>query len=743
MNTFHYALAGQPIDRVDGRLKVTGKATYTSDMPAKNLCHAVLLKAEIGHGEIAEIDLSAAKASPGVIDVFDYRSGFKFQLPEGNFMEGTVLSEGFLPMQDAQILYYGQIVGILIAETLEQARDAAARVKMRYAIKTPLTSFEKAPGHAPKQVDGSPPTDSHLPPGVASIADVLGSAEVTVEAHYETPPEHHCTIELHATTAEWQDDHLTVYNPSQWMTGQQLQLSKVLGIPKEKIRVVSPFVGGAFGSKAPIWMHTAIVARAAERLQRPVKLVLTREQTFHSVGYRPATRQQMTLGAKKDGTLIAVRHHAVTSSSVASEFVEPAAHRTSAVLYAAPSIEVSQKVVPLHLGSPCWMRAPGEAPGMFALESAMDELAVALALDPVELRLKNYAETHPVEKRPFSAKHLRECYTLGAEKFGWAKRSPTPSSMQEGEWLIGWGMATAMYPGYRMKSSARVRLLPDGTAVVSAATHELGTGMYTVMTQVTADALGLPLDKVRPELGDSALPEASVAGGSSSVASVLPAVLAAAEAVKNKVFDLALRGSGAPLSGRKSSDLTLSRGLISAGGANEPIGDVLKRAALPYLEASATTEQGKEQEQFAFHSFGAHFIEVRVHSLTREVRVSRVTSVMDVGRILNPKTARSQIAGGVIMGLGMALMEESVVDPRNARWITSDLGLYHFPVNQDIPPIDVHFIDQPDLNFNPLGARGVGEIGITGVAAAVANAVYHATGKRVRDLPITVEKLLT
>lgn len=743
MKLMEETIIGQPLNRVDGRLKVTGQARYTSDVPAKNLGHAVLLKSEIAHGEIAEIDTSAAKVAPGVIDIFDHRSGFKFQLPAGDFMEGSVLSENYLPMQKGEILYYGQTIGILIAETLEQARDAARLVKVRYTPKTPQASFEKAPAHAPEQVDGSPATDPHLAPGVASIAAALGQAEVKVDAHYETPPEHHCTIELHATTAVWEKEQLTVYNPSQWMTGQQIQLAQVLGIPKEQIRVVSPFVGGAFGSKAPIWMHTAVAARAAERLQRPVKLVLTREQAFNSVGYRPATRQQVTLGAKKDGTLVALRHHALTSSSIASEFVEPAAHRTSSVLYNVPNLEVGQEIAPLHLGSPCWMRAPGEAPGMFALESAMDELAVALAMDPVALRLKNYADTHPVEKHPFSAKHLRDCYTVGAEKFGWAKRNPKPASMKEGDWQVGWGMATALYPGYRMKSSARVRLLADGTAVVSAATHELGTGMYTVMTQVAAETLGLPVEKVRAELGDSNLPAASLAGGSSSVASVLPAVQAAALSARKKVFELALRGAGAPLANRKLEELVMVNGVILAGDVSEPMESVLKRSSVPHVEATEVSAQGDEKDKFAFHSFGAHFIEVRVHALTREVRVARVTSVMDVGRILNAKTARSQIMGGVIMGLGMALMEESVVDPRNARWITSDLGLYHFPVNQDIPQIDIHFINQPDTNFNPLGARGVGEIGITGVAAAAANAVYHATGKRVRDLPITVEKLLT
>ncbi len=736
---------GKPVSRVDGRLKVTGAALYAADHPAKGITHAFLIKSRIGKGRITGFDSAEAERAPGVLGLWSHQRSLKLYLTGDNFMEGTVLGEKFLPLQSDQILYHGQTIGFVVAETYEQARHAASLVRVKYEEKPPVASWEAAKQKTaePQTVDFQAARISRTADAGASVQELFDGCEVKVEATYTTPIGHHATIEPHATVAEWVGDQITIHNCSQWMTGQQASLAEVLGIPAEKVRVVCPFVGGGFGCKATLWMHTALAVVAARELKRPVKIVLTREQAFTSNGHRPATIQELQLGSGKDGRIKALRHLVSSTSSEAHEFVEPAAHRTSLNFYSVPNVEVAQKLAPLNVGAPTWMRAPGEAPGMFALESAMDELALALKIDPVVLRLLNYAEQDLHKKAPFSSKHLRECYEQGAERFGWAKRNPEPKSQREGDWWIGQGMASAYYPGYRFASSARVRLLADGTAVVASATHDLGTGMYTIMCQVAAESLGLPMDKVRSELGDSALPPATIAGGSMSTASVMPAVKAAAESVRKKLIALAVKDPKSLLKGMKPEEITVEAGVLAGGEKREPVTGVIQRSGLAAIEATETARPGEEGRKFSFYSYGAQFAEVKVHAMTGEVRVTRFVSAMDIGRVLNAKTARSQVIGGVVWGIGMALHEESVLDPKTGRFITADLGAYHVPVNADIPKIDVIFTDQPDLNFNSLGVRGVGEIGITGVNAAIANAVFHATGVRVRDLPITPERLLT
>jgi len=481
-------------------------------------------------------------------------------------------------------------------------------------------------------------------------------------------------------------------------------------------RSVCPFTGGGFGCKGFQWPHTLLAAMAAKSVGRAVRLVVSRKQMFTSVGHRPNTIQKLALGADKDGRLTAVVHETTNPTSPITQFVEPAGINTSAMLYACENASIPATIVRVNVGAGTPMRAPGETPGTFALESAMDELAVALGMDPIELRLKNYADTNPVEKKPFSAKHLRECYALGADKFGWKARQAAPGSMRDGDLLVGWGMATAVYPGRRRPASASIRMTPDGRASVRVATQELGTGSYTIFTQISADALGIPVESVDFQLGDTAFPQAEVSGGSTSAASVSEAILAAAE--------------------------NLRRSLGENEGDKTPLADRVRRAGRA-VEAEASVKPPDQKEQkSSIHSFGAQFCEVKIDPLLPRVQVTRWVSVMNVGRVLNAKTARSQVLGGVTMGIGAALLEHTAYDPRTGRPVNASLADYLVPVNADVGPIEVHFVGEPDPAINTLGCRGIGEIGITGAAAAVANAVYHATGKRVRDLPITPDKLL-
>jgi xanthine dehydrogenase YagR molybdenum-binding subunit len=516
--------------------------------------------------------------------------------------------------------------------------------------------------------------------------------------------EHHNPMEPHATVAHWQGDQLTLYDATQYVYGVKETIAKTLGIPADKVRVVCPFVGGGFGCKGSVWSHVVLAALAARETGRPVKLSLARPQMFGPVGGRPCTEQKITLGARRDGRLTAIRHEVISHTSVLEDYAEAATQPTLS-LYACANGVTTQRLVKLNVGVPTFQRAPGEATGSFAIESALDELAWELGVDPLLLRLRNYAEREPSSGKRWSSKRLRQCYRLGAERFRWSLRKPRPRAARNGDWLVGWGMATATYPAHRMAARARARLLRDGTVLVQAGTQDLGTGTYTIMTQVAADALGLPAERVRFELGDTALPQAPISGGSMTAASVGPAVQAACRALREK--------------------------MVAADGHPEGI-----------LEAEAKAEPGKEEEELASRSFGAVFAEVHVHEQLGVVRVPRIVAIYSVGRLMNAKTALSQLRGGIVWGVGMALFEESLLDERYGRFANGNLAEYHVPVNADIGTLDVDVVDEDDTAFNPLGARGIGEIGITGVPAAIANAVYHATGKRIRELPITLDKLL-
>lgn len=732
-------VTGKPLDRVDGRLKVTGAAQYSAEIPLENLAYAVLIGSEIASGTVSHIDTSIAEKSPGVNAIITHLNATQFiKLPNSD------TGENLLALQDGTIYHSGQYIGIVVADTFEQATHAASLVRVSYEQKAPVIDFESQRQQAtvPKGKIGFT-KDADTMRG--NIEQGLAEAEVRVEATYTTPTEHHNPMEPHATTANWQGDNLTVYDSTQHTFGVRKSLADGFGIPEENVRVICKFIGGAFGCKGNMWLHVPLAALAARAVQRPVKLVITRAQMFTSAGHRAETEQTITLGATKDGRLTALAHKGIshTCQEALGDFVEPFTVATH-MLYACPNLQTSQRIIRLNTGKPTFMRAPGETPGVYALECGMDELAYQLKLDPIELRLRNHADTDPDTSLPWSSKSLKECYRLGAEKFGWARRNPQPATMRDGRYLVGMGMATATYPVMRFATSASAKILEDGTVLVQSGSHEMGTGTATVMAQLAADVLGMPFEQVRFELGDTKMPRAAISGGSATAASLGTAVEGATKAVKSKILEMAKGDQRSPFYNIPESELTIQNGKIlhkTDATKTETYADILKRQNLPHVEASFDAKFDAKQ-QYSMHSFGAQFAEVRVDPDLGEVRVTKFVGAFGTGRILNYKTARSQMLGGIVMGIGMALHEETVTDKDTGRIVNGNLGEYHVPVNADIPAIEPYFVEEIDQYVNPMGAKGVGEIGITGVAAAVANAVYHATGKRIRDLPITPDKLL-
>jgi xanthine dehydrogenase YagR molybdenum-binding subunit len=721
---------GGSVSRVDGRLKVTGAAKYAVDHDAAGVCHGYLVLSTVGRGTIRSVDASAAEASPGVLAVYTPFNPLALRYPGGG------ANQNWVPLQDTMVRHYGQIIGLVVAETFEQARHAAALVAVDYDAQPPRASL--VDGIPDATVPGGQAVVDILAEGVASIDDALAASEVTVSGSYQQPSKHHHAMEPHAILAVWQGDQLTAYSGTQTPRSHASRIAAVLGVAAAQVRVVSPHVGGGFGNKASTWTHDLVAAAAARALGRPVKVALTRAQTFTVTGHRSAVAQTVALGAARDGTLTALKHDAYSSLSASGWTSESAPGTTSRFLYQATNLHVGQKVVTLDVPPSTVMRAPGEESGSFALESAMDELADALRMDPVALRMKNYATAYPGRGVPWSSKHLDECYRVGAEKFGWSRRNPVPGAVTDGDWRVGVGMATAVYPANRLPTTVRVRLQADGTAWVASATADLGTGMWTVLAILGADRLGLPLERIRPDLGDSTLPANLGAFGSSSTASVGAALLAAAESAKQALVQLAAGDVRSPLYGL---EVSYSDGDLVAAGRRVGFADLLAATGTDGVEGSGN-DTGGDASRYAFHSFGAHFCEVRVNRWTGEPRLSRITTVIDGGRIVNRKAARSQIAGGVIFGIGQALLEGARWEPASGRIANTNLMDYLLPVHLDVPPVDVHFVEYPDTVFNPVGVRGIGELGTVGVAAAIANAVYNATGRRVRELPLTIDKLL-
>ncbi len=737
-------VVGKPIDRVDGRLKVTGAAQYAADAPLRDVAHAVLVESVIARGKIASIDVAPAQRAPGVLTIVTHLNAPKLQMPKPDFMTGGVPGEFVLPLADDVIRYAGQKLAVVVADTLENARRAAELLRVSCAAEPAVTSAADAGAKAESPADWFGEDPQYERGDVDAALAALPEGAQKIEAVYHTPSETHNPMEPGATVASWSGDQLTLYDSTQWIVGVQAIVSECFGLPRQNVRVVCPFVGGAFGCKAFIWPHVLLTAMAAKVANRPVKLVLTRPQMFTTLGHRPSTTQRLTLAAERSGKLLAIRHQSEVYTSRVNEYIEVCGLASSRFVYACENVATPHRLYRLDVPPPTFMRAPGETPGMFALESAIDELAYALKLDPLELRRINHTHVNPAGGRPWSSNHLKACYDMGAARFGWEKRAAAVRATRDGEMLLGWGCATATFPGLRFVATVRVRAFPDGRIEAGSATHDLGTGAYTVFTQVTADALGVPFERVTFKLGDSTLPPAPVAGGSNSTATVSSSIVEACNALYAKLVQAAIADANSPLHGMKPADVGTGGGRVFAKSdptRGQTIEQILTAAGAP-LEASGTALPGAEMGQFAFQSFGAHFCEVSVDELLGRVRVTRFVSAMDIGRVLNPKTAASQIQGGVVMGIGMALSEHSVMDHRTGRFVTDNLADYAVPVNADVRSLEVLFTDKPDPHINTLGCRGAGEIGITGVAAAIANAVYHATGKRLRDLPITPEKLL-
>lgn len=739
-------ILGKPVDRVDGRLKVTGAAKYAVEFNPDKVAHAYAVMSTISKGKIKSIDTSDAEKAPGVLAVLTHLNALKMAEPKPDREhQGGIRDEDRIPLSDDVISYGGQYVALAVADTFERAKYAASLVRVGYDVQPHALTWDEAPGTAtkPEQEFGE-----NLQAKKGDAAGALADANlVRIENTYETPAETHNPMEPSGTVAVWKGpDTLLLYDATQYVKGVQDVLAGAFGLKRENVRVICPFVGGAFGCKGAVWMHVILAAMAAKVAGVPVKLAVTRPGMFSGTGHRTPTRQTIALAATKEGRLQAIRHRAETVTSPVGDHVESCAVRSTGVLYNSPAIALEETLYKINVASTTFMRAPGECPGTYAVECAMDELAYALKMDPLKLREINYSEVHPIKGKPWSTKHLKEAYQLGAEKFGWGRRTPEPRSMKDGRMLVGWGVATATYPAHKMTAAARIRLNADGTALVQCASHDLGTGAYTAFTQISAEALGLSMDKVKFELGDSDLPYGPVAGGSNSTATVGTAICDAATALGKNLAQLAVRDKQSPLHGAKATDVVSTPegrlALKSDASKNESFTDILRRSGKEFAEGEVGVKSAGEQSPKAFQSFGVHFCEVKIDPDLPRVQVTRVVPVMDCGRVINAKTARSQILGGVVMGIGMALEEETVYDKKTGLPATRNLADYHVPVNADIISIEPYFVGEPDFEFTPMGSRGMGEIGITGIAAAVANAVYHATGKRVRDLPITLDKLM-
>jgi xanthine dehydrogenase YagR molybdenum-binding subunit len=734
-------IVGAPINRTDGWAKVSGSAHYSAEHPVAGLAHACLVTSTVPSGRIKQIDATEADKVPGVLLVITHEN--VLQLPRetkaGKVSPpiGRVLSL----LQDADVHYNNQPVAVVVAETFEAAREAGARLRIEYDTSPARLDFEAAKEqlHPPEKVL-TQKTDTRR----GDLQTGLLAGSTSIDVTYRTPVEHHNPIEPHATIAAWDGDQLTLYDSTQYMKGVQKTVAGTLGIEPENVTVLCPYVGGGFGCKGSVWSHVVLAAMAAKMANRPVKLVLDRNQMFGPVGQRPVTDQRLRHAAMSDGRLTATSHDTIAYTSMIEDWIEPSGLMTR-MMYEVPHQETTHRLARMNLGTPTFMRAPGEASGSFALESSMDELAHELGIDPLQLRLQNYTERDPGKDLPFSSKSLRQCYERGAERFGWSSRNPAPRSMREGDKLVGWGMATATYPTNRSKGKASATLNSDGRAVFRSSTQDLGTGTYTVMTQIAADALGVPVEQVSFELGNSRLPEAPVSGGSTTVASVGPAVQAAGRALRMKLVGIALADAASPLHGALPGDVEVAQGklfLRADPNRRESMAAVVARHGSGPVEVEAEADPGDTSKHYSMHAFGAVFVEVHVDELLGTVRVPRVVGVYGVGKLMNAKTGHSQLMGGIVGGLGMALFEETVFDLRNGRAVNGNLAEYHVPVHADIGRIEIEVVEEDDPHVNPLGAKGIGEIGITGVAAAVANAVFHATGKRVRDLPITLDKLL-
>jgi len=734
---------GTPASRVDGRAKVTGAAKYAGEFNTKGLAYGSVVTSRIAKGRIAHIDASDALRVDGVIDVLTHDNRPGMASTDAAYKD-EVAPEGspFRPLYDERILFSGQPIALVVAEEWEIARFAASLIRVDYNDETHVTDLNRERRKA--VAAAKPGADMFAPPkrrGAAKRA--FAAAEVRHEGEYYVPIEHHNPMEPYASTAMWDGDgKLTVYDKTQGVQNVQRYLCSVFDMKPDDVRVISPFMGGGFGSGLRPQYQVALAVLAARALKRSVRLVLTRQQMY-GLGYRPAMIQRIALGANAGGTLEAITHDAITVTSQYENFYRQETG-WSGLLYKCANAKYAHKLARLDLATSCDMRAPSAATGVYALECAVDELAVALKLDPLELRLRCYSDRDQNADRPYSSKSLRECYRQGAETFGWDKRNPAPRSMRDGSELVGFGMATGVWDAMQMPITVRIVLSANGHAEVSCATSDIGTGTTTIMTQVAADMLGLPLDAITVKLGDSTLPQSPVEGGSWIAASVSNGIATTADAIRKELLRLAKRMPNSPLADLAPGEVALADGkLVSKRDASRAVSivDAMRHGAVDRIEQERSTSF-PDDGSHVHNTHSAVFAEVRVDDELGVIRVTRVVNAVAAGRILNTRTAASQIMGGVVWGIGMALHEETLVDHNFGRIMNPNIAEYHVPVNADVRDIKVIFVDEPDDIINPLGIKGVGEIGIVGVAAAIANAIHHATGKRVRDLPITLDKLL-
>lgn len=746
---------GREIDRVDGRPKVTGTAEYSGDYRAVNLAHAHLVTSTIARGKVTAFDTAAALASPGVLRVHTALNN-PLRLYEITG-QAAAFAENYIPMKSDVVHFHGQAIAMVVAETPEQARDAAALVTATYEVQQPRTSIADEP-HVPAgpTISGAPSSLTILAPGVGSIDAALAASDVAVEAEFHQNIQHHAAMEPHAVLAVWEgDNRVDLYAGAQIPSAYALGMAQRLGVPAPNVRLITKHVGGGFGARVVLWSDAPLAAAAARELGRPVRLVLTREQMFTLTGHRSHLTQTVRLGASRDGVLNALSHRSVAERPATMSFTMTPAHSMSDALYRTPNLHVEAQLAVLDIPGSRAMRGPNEAPGSFALETAMDELAIATGVDPVTLRLRNYATASPSTDLPWSSKHLDECYRVGADRFGWADRSATPRARIDGQWLYGTGMATAIYPAARRPGFVvGIQLREDDTAVVSTGVSDLGTGGRTVVAISGADALGIPMQRITPEIGDTYLPPGAPAVGSSNTHATVPLVVDAARNVIAELKRVAVTASGSPWQGATAEDLRYERGILHGLGRSMTFGRLLAAIGSPGISMESSP-LGTPIPGYVHHSFGAHFCEVQVNRFTGETRVTRFTTVADVGRVINAKAARSQLVGGVIFGIGHALLEENHLELATGRLANSTLADYLVPVHADVPDIDVVMLDRPDpvltgplgdggedVGTGSLGARGLGEIGTVGSAAAVGNAVYNATGVRVRDVPLTPDKLI-
>jgi xanthine dehydrogenase YagR molybdenum-binding subunit len=694
MSDYLQASIGKPLNRVEALAKVTGKALYAADYHFEGMAHGAVIISPVAKGRIVSIDAGRASQAPGVIIVLSHLNAPKVPGYEG---------AEFRPFVDDLIKFAGQPVALVIAETIAQSEHAATLVRIQYQEETHLTDIQQGLSTATRP---DKPADY-----ARGDIGFLPGAPVQVQEEYRTPLQVHNPMETHATTAYWEgSDKLHIFNKSQGVKTSRQQFAKFFHLKEDDIKVNAPYVGGAFGSSSRIWPQEVMAVLGALKTGRPVQVSLSRGQVFNMVGYRPYSIQRVAIGAKQDGTILGISHEAYGSTSRYEQFMERILDPTKS-LYACPNMNVSYKLVALDMSTPCPTRGPGETSGSFALESAMDELSYALGMDPLELRRKNFAASDAFTGKPWSSNHLLECYAVGAEKFGWARRSSAPRSMRNGDKLVGWGMSVGIYKAERAPASASVTIYADGHALIRCSVADTGPGSITILTQIAADVLGLPPEKVNIEWADADLPMAPPQYGSHTTASTGSAVYDAAMGLRDQV-----------------------------GGSNYT--RILHQRGLEELTYTASSKPEITWEQYSGKSFAVHFVEVEVGELTGETTVRRIVSCIDAGKIMNPKTAHSQVIGAITWGIGIALMEQGVVDHRWGRFINNNLADYHVPVHSDTPAVDIHFIDVPDTLFDPMGAKGLGEVGLVGLTAGIANAVYHATGRRIRELPITPDKLI-